>query len=176
MSQRKSQSVSLLWSGLVSVSEQDSAIYYCPSSTDEILYLQKSNALFDWSLDRAETALLGVVDTLRPGFHLFEGTISQFDSLLCKSLDLMEQKVPNLYLPPTMIYWNTKEYMSDRLVRPVIKRAESFKELGNAVLDSKVSNFAADRLDDFVDAADKYVERYLPEPNEDEVDYGEWFS
>lgn len=73
-----------------------------------------------------------------------------------------------------MIYWNTKEYMSDRLVRPVIKRAESFKELGNAVLDSKVSNFAADRLDDFVDAADKYVERYLPEPNEDEVDYGEW--
>lgn len=117
---------------------------------------------------------MGVVDTLRPGFHLFEGTISQFDTLLCKSLDLMEQKVPNIYLPPTMIYWNTKEYMSDRLVRPVIKRAESFKELGNAVLDSKVSNFAADRLDDFVDAADKYVERYLPEPNEDEVDYGEW--
>lgn len=134
-------------------------------------YLQKSNALFTWSLDKIETTLFGAVDTLRPGFKLFEGTISQFDSLVCKSLDLMEQKVPNLYLPPSMMYWNTKEMMSDRLIRPVMKRAESFKELGHVVLDSKVSNFAADRLDNFVDAADKYVERYLPEPNDrDEVD------
>lgn len=70
------------------------------------------------------------------------------------------------------MYWNTKEYMSDRLVRPVLKRAESFKELGHVVLDSKVSNFAADRLDNLCDAADKYVERYLPEDDNsrDEVD------
>lgn len=129
--------------------------------------LQKSNALFTWSMDKLETTLFGAVDTLRPGFKLFEGTISQFDSLVCKSLDLMEQKVPNLYLPPTIMYWNTKEYMSDHLVRPVIKRAESFKELGNAVIDSPL-----DRLDHFVDAADKYVERYLPE-GKDEVDNGE---
>ena len=116
-----------------------------------------------------ETTFLGVVDTFRPGLKLFEGTISQFDTLVCKSLDLMEQKIPNLYLPPTIMYWNTKEYMSDHLVRPVVKRAESFKELGNAVLDSPL-----DRLDHFVDAADKYVERYLPEGQEDEVDNGEY--
>lgn len=121
--------------------------------------MQKTNRLFHWSLDRVETSLFSAVDTLRPGLKLLEGTISQFDSLLCKSLDLMEQKVPNLYLPPAMIYWNTKEYMSDRL----IKRAESFKELGTAVLDSKVSNFAADKLDDFVVAADRCVDKYLPE-------------
>lgn len=66
------------------------------------------------------------------------------------------------------MYWNTKEFMSDRLVRPVLKRAESFKELGHVVLDSKVSNYAADQLDNFVDAADKYVERYLPQSTEDD--------
>lgn len=75
--------------------------------------------------------------------------------------------MPNLYLPPTIMYWNTKEYMSDHLVRPVIKRASSFKELGTAVLDSPL-----DRLDHFVDAADKYVEKYLPEDNTDDVDCG----
>lgn len=101
------------------------------------------------------------MDTLRPGFKLFEGTICQFDKVVCKSLDLMEQKVPDLYLPPSLLYFNTKN--------AVIKRAESFKELGNSVLDSPL-----DRLDHFVDAADKYVERYLPESNDDrdEVDHG----
>lgn len=44
------------------------------------------------------------------------------------------------------MYWNTKEYMSDHLVKPVLRRADSVKHLGNAVLDSRVSNFAADRL------------------------------
>lgn len=131
--------------------------------------MQKSSAWFNWGLDKLETTLFGAVDTLRPGFKLFEGTISHFDALVCKSLDLMEQKVPNLYLPPTLMYFNTKSYMSDHLVRPVLKRAESFKELGNAVLDSPL-----DRLDNFVDRADKYVERYLPENNDnDEVDHGE---
>lgn len=132
--------------------------------------MQKSNALFTWSLDKFETTLFGAVDTLRPGFKLLESTINQFDTLVCKSLDLMEAKVPNIYLPPTIMYWNTKEYMSDHLVKPVIKRAESFKELGNAVFDTPL-----DHLDHFVDAADKYVERYLPESsdNRDELDNGE---
>lgn len=130
--------------------------------------MQKNNAFFSWSLDKVEATLYVAVDVLRPGFNLFEGTINQFDTLVCKSLDLMEQKVPNLYLPPKIMYWNTKEYMSDHLVRPVIKRAESFKELGNAVLDCPLG-----RLDNFVDAADKYVERYLPESKDrDEVDNG----
>lgn len=61
--------------------------------------------------------------------------------------------------------------MSDHLVRPVIRRANSVKEFGHSVMDSKVSNYAADRIDGAIHVADKYVERFLPEQNgQDEVD------
>lgn len=66
------------------------------------------------------------------------------------------------------MYSNTKEYMADRIVRPVLKRANSVKHIGSAVLDSRVSSYAADRIDGAIDAADKYVERYLPP--EDQTD------
>lgn len=126
--------------------------------------------MFNWSLGLCESTLLSTFDSLRPGFKIFEGTISRFDALACQSLDAMEQRLPATYLPPQVIYWNTREYMADLVVRPVLKRANSFKELGHVVLDSKVSHFAAGRLDDAIDAADKYVERYLPirDDNEDE--------
>lgn len=60
------------------------------------------------------------------------------------------------------MYWNTKEYMSDHLVKPVLSRANSMKNLSHAVLDSRVSNYAADRLDGALNVCDKYVERFLP--------------
>lgn len=85
---------------------------------------------------------------------------------------------------------NTKEYMTDRLVieflrenplrscakklrsfpkvQPVLKRANSVKHLGSAVLDSPLSVYAADRIDGAINVADKYVEKYLP--SEDHVD------
>lgn len=68
------------------------------------------------------------------------------------------------------MYWNTKEYVSDHVVRPVLKRAGSVKKLGTAVLDNKVSNFAADRLSGAITAADKYIDKYLPDST-DETDY-----
>lgn len=58
--------------------------------------------------------------------------------------------------------------MTDRIVRPVIKRANSVKHIRSAVLDSRVSLYAADRIDGAINAADKYVEKYLPP--EDQAD------
>lgn len=58
---------------------------------------------------------------------------------------------------------STKEYMTDRLVRPVLKRANSVKNIGNSVLDSRVSSYAANRIDGALNVADKYVDRYLPQ-------------
>lgn len=52
--------------------------------------------------------------------------------------------------------------MSDHIVRPVIRRANSVKHIGNVVLDNRVSSYAANRIDGAIDAADKYVEKYLP--------------
>lgn len=53
--------------------------------------------------------------------------------------------------------------MSTNLVNPVMKRADSVKHLGATVLTSKYTEYAADSLDNALDVADKYVERYLPD-------------
>lgn len=48
-------------------------------------------------------------------------------------------------------------------MRPVLRRADSVKKMRDAVLDSQVSVYAAHRLDGAIDAAEKYVERFLPD-------------
>lgn len=124
--------------------------------------VKTSNGLFNWGLETAESVTYALVDSLRPAAKLIEGPLHQLDSFMCKSLDFVEQKVPSMYLPPEMMYWNTKEYMADHLVKPVLSRANSMKNLSHAVLDSRVSNYAADRLDGALNVCDKYVERFLP--------------
>lgn len=59
------------------------------------------------------------------------------------------------------MYWNTKEYMADHLVKPVLKRADSVKQIGNAVLESSLTTYAAERLDGALTAGDKFVDKYL---------------
>lgn len=133
--------------------------------------VKNSNRLFNWYFETTESAVYAAIETARPLINLMEGPIVKIDQIMCKSLDVIEQRVPSMYLPPQLIYWNTKEYMSDRIVRPVLIRANSVKIFGNIVLDSKVTNFAADRVDNVLDAADKYIEKYLPD-SKDENDYG----
>lgn len=73
------------------------------------------------------------------------------------------------------MYWNTKEYMSDHLVRPVLKRADSVKQIGNAVLESQLTTYAADRIDGAFTVGDKFVDKYLVpiRIGQDQTD-GEW--
>lgn len=61
------------------------------------------------------------------------------------------------------IYLNTKGYMSDHIVQPVLKRANSVKQIG-----SVASSYATDRIDGALDVADQYVDKYLP--SEDATD------
>lgn len=133
--------------------------------------LKKRNGLLNWYCRTAEGVLFTIVDTVQPAVRIIEGPLQRFDKLLCSSLDIVEQRVPQVYLPPESMINNTKEYMSDHLVRPVLKRADSVKQIGNAVLDSRVSVYAADRIEGALDVADKYVDRYLPtEEAQDQVD------
>lgn len=88
--------------------------------------------------------------------------------------------MPSINLPPQMIYWNTKQYVTDvgsKIVRPVLRRADSVKQISNTVLSSKYTAFAADTLDGALTVADKYVDKYLPADGLDEqsVD-GEYFT
>lgn len=55
------------------------------------------------------------------------------------------------------MYLNTREYVNNKFVRPVLLRAGSFKQIG-----SQAANAAADRFDDALTVADKYVDHYLP--------------
>lgn len=69
------------------------------------------------------------------------------------------------HLHTFQIMVNTREFMSDRVVRPVLKRADSVKAIRDAMLDSQVSVYAAHRIGGAIDVADKYVERFLPDAN-----------
>jgi len=55
------------------------------------------------------------------------------------------------------MYLHTREYVNNKFVRPVLLRAGSVKQIG-----SQAANAAADRLDDALTVADKYMDRYLP--------------
>lgn len=132
--------------------------------------VKTSNGLLTWGFETAESLTYALIDSLRPATKMIEGPLHQLDSIMCKSLDLVEQKVPSMYLPPEMMFWNTKEYMSDHLMKPVLSRANSMKNLGHAVLESRVSNYAAGRIDGALVVCDKYVERYLPTEPQDQVD------
>lgn len=132
--------------------------------------VKTSNGLLTWGFETAESLTYALIDSLRPATKMIEGPLHQLDSIMCKSLDLVEQKVPSMYLPPEMMFWNTKEYMSDHLMKPVLSRANSMKNLGHAVLESRVSNYAAGRIDGALVVCDKYVERYLPTEPQDQPD------
>ncbi|KAK9728298.1 Perilipin family [Popillia japonica] len=134
--------------------------------------IKNSNNLFTWTLDRAEDSIYNVLDTASPAVFLMEKPLNAIDKVLCRSLDIVEQRVPSITLPPQVIYHNTKEYV----VRPVLKRADSVKEFGNSVLASKYTVYAADKLDGALDLADKYVDKYLPDDSHvndatDDVDH-----
>uniref|UniRef100_A0A6P7F1Z1 Lipid storage droplets surface-binding protein 1-like isoform X4 n=1 Tax=Diabrotica virgifera virgifera TaxID=50390 RepID=A0A6P7F1Z1_DIAVI len=63
------------------------------------------------------------------------------------------------------IYWNTKQYVQEvgtKIAQPVLKRADSVKQIGNSVLSSKYTAIAADTLDGALVVAEKYVDKYLP--------------
>uniref|UniRef100_A0A182LXY9 Lipid storage droplets surface-binding protein 1 n=1 Tax=Anopheles culicifacies TaxID=139723 RepID=A0A182LXY9_9DIPT len=132
--------------------------------------VKTSNGLLTWGFETAESLTYALIDSLRPATKMIQGPLHQLDSIMCKSLDLVEQKVPSMYLPPEMMFWNTKEYMSDHVMKPVLSRANSMKNLGHAVLDSRVSNYAAGRIDGALVVCDKYVERYLPTEPQDQPD------
>ncbi|XP_050312929.1 lipid storage droplets surface-binding protein 1-like isoform X2 [Anthonomus grandis grandis] len=133
--------------------------------------IKGSNSLFNWTLDQAENTIYSVMETAGPAVVLFQGPLTQVDRIVCKTLDLVEEKVPSIHLPPQMIYWNTKQYAKEtvntRIVSPVLKRADSVKQIGTSVLTSKYTAFAVDKLDGALDVADKYVDKYLPPDEQD---------
>ncbi|XP_077297930.1 lipid storage droplet-1 isoform X2 [Arctopsyche grandis] len=132
--------------------------------------IKDTNVLTKWYLSAAESSLHASVNFAMPALIYLSGPISKIDDILCKSLDAVEQRVPSMYLPPQVMYSNAQDYVSSHLVKPVLRRADSVKQLGTAVLDSRAAAFAADKLDSALDKADIYVDKYLPADSQDVTD------
>ncbi|XP_049937980.1 lipid storage droplets surface-binding protein 1 isoform X1 [Schistocerca serialis cubense] len=135
-------------------------------ASDFYTKVKVSNPLFNWGLSTAEATVQAAVERTKPIVSKFEVPLSLADSLVCKSLDLVEKQLPVITLPPELIFVSTKDYVSSTIVQPVLKRADSVKQFGreqaHTVLESKYTNFAAYRLDSALDLADKYIDQYLP--------------
>ncbi|XP_012167204.1 lipid storage droplets surface-binding protein 1 isoform X1 [Bombus affinis] len=128
--------------------------------------LKRSNSLMSWSLCTAEQSLAIATASAKPAISVLNGPIMTIDHLLCKGIDIVEQRVPAVHLPPHLIYCNAREYVNNKIVRPVLMRAGSVKLIG-----SQAANAAVDRLDGALTVADKYVDRYLPADSTDTVDH-----
>ncbi|XP_026330170.1 lipid storage droplets surface-binding protein 1 isoform X2 [Hyposmocoma kahamanoa] len=124
--------------------------------------IRESNVLIRWYLALSEKSLATGVQLALPAVQLFESPIHQLDRFLCKSLDAVGERVPSIYLPPQAMYSETRHY--------VLRRADSVKQLGAAVLDSRVTAVTATALDRALTTADKYVDKYLPPDNQDTAD------
>ncbi|XP_045514921.1 lipid storage droplets surface-binding protein 1 isoform X4 [Pieris brassicae] len=124
--------------------------------------IRESNALIRWYFTLGEKSLGIGVQLALPAVQLLETPIHQLDRFLCKSLDVVEKQIPSIYLPPQAMYTETRRF--------VIRRADSVKQLGTAVLDSRVTAVTATALDRALTTADKYVDKYLPPDQQDASD------
>lgn len=57
----------------------------------------------NWSFETAEGVLFAAVDSVRPAVKIIEGPLHRIDQILCSSLDVVEQRVPSVYLPPQLV-------------------------------------------------------------------------
>ncbi|XP_024945740.1 lipid storage droplets surface-binding protein 1 isoform X3 [Cephus cinctus] len=126
--------------------------------------IKRSNSIMSWSLDTAEQSLAMATASAKPAIFALNGPITTIDQLLCKGIDMVEQRVPAVHLPPQLIYWSTRDYVNNNFVRPVLMRAGSVKLIG-----SHAANVAVDRLDGALTVADQYVDRYLPADPADKI-------
>lgn len=81
--------------------------------------VKTSNGLLTWGFETAESLTYALIDSLRPATKMIQGPLHQLDSIMCKSLDLVEQKVPSMYLPPEMVRLMVRH--ERREIRTVLK-------------------------------------------------------
>lgn len=71
----------------------------------EALYgkVKSNNRLFSWYFETAEYTIISAYESVKPAVKLFEAPLKRLDNVVCKSLDILEQHVPLVYLPPEMV-------------------------------------------------------------------------
>lgn len=77
---------------------------------------------------------------------------------------------PDRYKSSTITSSCISKQLYSETRRFVLRRADSVKQLGTAVLDSRVTAVTAKALDRALTRADMYVDKYLPPDNQDATD------
>ncbi|KAJ1528785.1 hypothetical protein ONE63_007166 [Megalurothrips usitatus] len=108
------------------------------------------NPVFQWSLGTAEGAVRSSLERSLSLLGPLSGPISVVDSILCRGLDMVEYNVPIITLPPELLMNAGRDYMSMRVVAPVLRMTATNARLADTL--------AARALD----SADRYVDKYLP--------------
>nr|AHA90810.1 lipid storage droplet binding protein 1 [Eurygaster maura] len=120
--------------------------------------IKHSNRLMQWGFGTVEDVTNYALDTSLIAMPLLELPLTVVDNIVCKGLDTVQQRVPVINYPPEKIINKTKSYVSENIVQPVLKRADSVKQFS-----LNGAELAASRIDTALDVADQYVEKYLPD-------------
>lgn len=65
--------------------------------------VKNNNRVFSWYFETAEATITAAYETVQPAVKLFEPSLRRLDNVMCKSLDILEQRIPLVYLPPEMV-------------------------------------------------------------------------
>ncbi|KAJ8897313.1 hypothetical protein PR048_002659 [Dryococelus australis] len=95
--------------------------------------VKDSSSIVGWTLDKAESAVSKAVEVATPVTTHLERPLHTVDSILSKSLDYVEKKVPAVKMTPDGVYTVTKEYIVET-VHPVVVCSGVVKEYATAAI------------------------------------------
>lgn len=65
--------------------------------------MKNSNSVFNWYIGSAENTFFSTYEAFQPVIKLIENPLKHLDNIMCKSLDVLEQRLPSVYLPPELV-------------------------------------------------------------------------
>ncbi|XP_035211239.1 perilipin-2-like [Stegodyphus dumicola] len=112
------------------------------------------------ALSAAETAALYFAVTAKPFLEKIQPQAQLVDTLACKGLDTVEEKVPFLMKPPEELVEDARK-LCYSTVDKGYQKVEEIKTLGTETL-SSVKNYGLQKANDALTGTESLVERYLP--------------
>ncbi|XP_069680836.1 lipid storage droplets surface-binding protein 2-like isoform X2 [Periplaneta americana] len=138
--------------------------------------VKEANAVLNWTLSTAESAMLKAVEQAAPIAKKLEEPIHAVDQTLCKGIAIVEEKLPFVKEPPSHIYETAKTLVDSALTTPMdtvsavknygAEKAHSLKETSllkaNEVLATRYGNMALSGFETTAALAEKYLDYYFP--------------
>ncbi|XP_014253876.1 lipid storage droplets surface-binding protein 1-like [Cimex lectularius] len=99
--------------------------------------IKESHSIVNSVLSTAESTIKQATEAAQPLTNKLETPIKKVDTILCSSLDYVEDKIPSIKLPPGEMYQNTKTAINNTVV-PAVYKAYEYAENGAKTINSYV--------------------------------------